>query len=404
MTVQTQGPLQGLRVLDFSTLLPGPFATMMLADMGAEVIRVEAPKRPDMLRGIAPFVQGESAAHLTINRNKQSLALDLKKPAALAAVHKLLPEFDIVVEQFRPGVMDKLGLGYQQVQQINPGIIYCSITGYGQTGPLSDKAGHDINYLALSGLASYSGRKQTGPVLGATQVADIAAGSQQGVIAILAAVIQRGVAGLGQHLDISMSDGALALNAISGAMALASGLDASSDEDCHPQLGREMLNGGSFYDYYRTADGRYFAVGSLEPQFAQLFFDALGHPQWLGEALSPPGEQEALKLKIAKVFAQHNFDYWQAQFSELDCCCDPVLSFAQACEHPHFIERGMLQQVAMGEQRLTQLAPAVKFSTSNRASVAGAKLGEHTQTVLLEAGFTEAEIKRLIDSGAAFQA
>jgi alpha-methylacyl-CoA racemase len=183
-------PLQGLRVLDFSSLLPGPYASMMLADMGAEILRVQSPTHPDLLSTVAPFFvdgdQQQSYAYLTINRNKRSIALDLKKPECVEVVKKLVGQYDIVLEQFRPGVMQKLGLDYDTLKAINPGLIYCSITGYGQTGPYKDKAGHDINYLALSGLASYG---ETGPVLSGTQIADIAGGSNQAVISILAAVL-----------------------------------------------------------------------------------------------------------------------------------------------------------------------------------------------------------------------
>ena len=230
-------PLAGLKVLDFTTLLPGPYATQLLADMGAEVLRIESPTRPDLVKFMPPFVgkgkEKVSAAHATLNRNKQSMTLDLKNDNAKEIVHKLLQEYDIVIEQFRPGVMQRLGLDFASLQKIQPKLIYCSITGYGQTGPLKDRAGHDINYLALSGLASFSGRADTGPVLSATQIADVAGGSHNAVMAILAAVIQRSTTGAGQHLDISMSDAALALTTMFGSNAIASGED--------PSCGKEML-------------------------------------------------------------------------------------------------------------------------------------------------------------------
>ena len=213
-------PLKGLKVLDFSTLLPGPYATQLLADMGAEVLRVESPTRPDLLKVMPPYVgKGKakvSAAHATINRNKKSIAIDLKHESAKAIVERLLSEYDIVVEQFRPGVMARLGLDYDALKQKQGKLIYCSITGYGQSGPYRDRAGHDINYLALSGLASYAGRRDTGPILSSTQIADIAGGSHHAVMAILAAVIERQVSGEGQYLDISMSDAALALSTMYG--------------------------------------------------------------------------------------------------------------------------------------------------------------------------------------------
>ncbi|USD36282.1 CaiB/BaiF CoA-transferase family protein [Ferrimonas sp. SCSIO 43195] len=390
-----KGPLTGIRVLDFSTLLPGPFATMMLADMGAQVTRIESPTRPDLLRSMAPMVAGRSAAHLTMNRNKHSVALDLKSPEAIEAVHTLVGQYDVVVEQFRPGVMERLGLGYERLKAINPQLIYCSITGYGQHGPMQAKAGHDINYLALSGLASYSGRLDTGPVLSGTQVADLAGGSQQAVVAILAALLGRSVSGEGQHLDVAMADGALAMNALYGAGALASG-EA-------PGPGQEMLNGGGFYDYYRTADDRYFAVGGLEPQFAKEFFNALGRPLWLTRAAAPPGQQQALKQDIATCFAEHSFEHWRRVFADVDCCCEPVLTVSEAAAHPQYQARNMLTPVAVAGQELLQVAMPVKFRQSQGQPQAGAELGQHTKAVLLEAGLTPEAVQALLASGVALQ-
>ncbi|MFT7111188.1 MAG: alpha-methylacyl-CoA racemase, partial [Psychrobacter glaciei] len=208
-------PLSSLKVLDFSTLLPGPYATLMMADMGAQVLRIESPTRPDLVRALPPMdISGHSAAHSYLNRNKKAMALDLKNPEALGIIHALIAEYDVVVEQFRPGVMARLGLDYPSLKKINPKLIYCSITGYGQTGPLKDRAGHDINYLALSGIADYSRRKNQKPVPQAVQIADIAGGSHHAVMGVLAAVIQRSQTGEGQHLDISMTDCAFSLNAM----------------------------------------------------------------------------------------------------------------------------------------------------------------------------------------------
>ena len=220
------GPLASLKVLDFSTLLPGPFASLLLADMGAEVLRIESPTRMDLLRVLPPHDQGVSASHAYLNRNKRSLALDLKQPEALEVIKQLLQDYDIVLEQFRPGVMERLGLGYEALKAINPKLIYVSITGYGQTGPYKDRAGHDINYLALAGLASYTGRAESGPLPLGMQVADVAGGSLHGVIGLLAAVIARQQTGLGQHLDVSMTDCAFSLNAMAGAGYLACGEEA----------------------------------------------------------------------------------------------------------------------------------------------------------------------------------
>ena len=192
-------PLTGLKVLDFSTLLPGPFATLMLADLGAEVIHVESPSRMDLVRIMPPYADGQATAHAYLNRNKQSITLDLKQSASIEQVKQLIGQYDIVVEQFRPNVMARLGLSYDDLKQINPKLIYCSITGYGQTSDYKNRAGHDINYLALSGIAGHSGRQDSGPPPLGIQVADVAGGSLHAVIGILAAVIERQVSGQGQQ-------------------------------------------------------------------------------------------------------------------------------------------------------------------------------------------------------------
>lgn len=347
------GPLKGLKVLDFSSLLPGPYASMMLADMGAEVLRVQSPIHSDMLATVPPFTSdGQSYAYLTINRNKQTIKLDLKKPQCVEAVYKLVEEYDVVLEQFRPGVMNKLGLDYDTLKAINPGLIYCSITGYGQTGPCSDRAGHDINYQALSGLASYSGTAQSGPVLSGTQIADIAGGSHHAVIGILAAVLARNNSGVGQHLDISMTDAAFALNAMFGAGALGSGED--------PRPAETILNGGSFYDYYRTKDERYLAVGSLEPRFTAGLFEALGHPEWI--ELLRQGKMQTLKQNIAEQIQSQDLSYWQQLFADKDVCVEPVLTVNEAAASPLMQSRGMVVEVDYNGETFKQVAPVIKFA------------------------------------------
>ena len=359
--VPQNGPLSGLRVLDFSTLLPGPFATLMLADMGAEVVHVESPNRVDMVRVIPPYADGTSTAHAYLNRNKASLALDLKDPASIALIEKCIAEYDIVVEQFRPGVMDRLGLGYERLSQLNPRVVYCSITGYGQTGPLKDRAGHDINYLALSGIAGHSGRQDAGPPPLGIQVADVAGGSLHAVIGILAAVVERQRTGIGQHIDISMTDCAFALNSMAAAAQLA------GHQPQRPEAG--ILNGGSFYDYYRTADGQYLAIGSLEPQFMQVLCDVVGHPEWLPLGLSQnTADQQQLQLGLRNLIASAPLSIWQQRLAGRDACIEPVLSLEEACSSELAQARGWIADVpnaSGGFQR--QPAFAIKFSRSQPA-------------------------------------
>ncbi|SEN39114.1 Crotonobetainyl-CoA:carnitine CoA-transferase CaiB [Pseudomonas sp. ok272] len=385
-----QGPLASLKVLDFSTLLPGPFASLLLADMGAEVLRIESPTRMDLLRVLPPHDQGTSASHAYLNRNKRSLALDLKQPEALAVVKQLLQDHDILLEQFRPGVMERLGLGYEALKAINPRLIYVSITGYGQTGPYKDRAGHDINYLALAGLASYTGRRDAGPLPLGTQVADIAGGSLHGVIGLLAAVIARQHSGLGQHLDVSMTDCAFSLNALAGAGYLACGVTPGPED--------QVLNGGSFYDYYRTRDGRWLSVGSLEPGFMQQLCAALGRPELAAQGLSPkPEQQQALKQALQIEFERHDFSELCELFAGTDACVEPVLSLAEAVEHPQLKARELVTQVPREDgTHQPQMACPLKFSEGLPAPRhIGAALGQHTDQVLEALGFSAQQIEAL---------
>ncbi|PYC42927.1 CaiB/BaiF CoA transferase family protein [Pseudomonas protegens] len=385
-----QGPLASLKVLDFSTLLPGPFASLLLADMGAEVLRIESPTRMDLLRVLPPHDHGVSASHAYLNRNKRSLALDLKRPEALEVIRQLLQDHDIVLEQFRPGVMERLGLGYEALKAINPRLIYVSITGYGQTGPYKDRAGHDINYLALAGLASQTGRRDQGPLPLGIQAADIAGGSLHGVIGLLAAVIARQHSGQGQHLDISMTDCVFSLNAMAGAGYLACGVE--------PGMEQQVLNGGSFYDYYRSRDGRWLSVGSLEPVFMRQLCQALGRPELAAQGLSPlPEQQRALKQALQIEFEKHDFAELCQLFAGLDACVEPVLSLAEAVEHPQLQARQLLSQVPREDGSLqTQMACPLKFSDGlPEPRHIGARLGAHSDQVLAELGYSAERIEEL---------
>ncbi|MBT2373972.1 CaiB/BaiF CoA transferase family protein [Pseudomonas fluorescens] len=384
------GPLASLKVLDFSTLLPGPFASLLLADMGAEVLRIESPTRMDLLRVLPPHDHGVSASHAYLNRNKRSLALDLKQAEAVEIVRQLVKDHDIVLEQFRPGVMERLGLGYEALKAINPKLIYVSITGYGQTGPYKDRAGHDINYLALAGVASYTGRQDSGPVPLGVQLADVGGGSLHAVIGLLAAVIARQQSGVGQYLDVSMTDCAFSFNAMAGAGYLACGVE--------PDWENQVLNGGSFYDYYRSRDGRWLSVGSLEPAFMQQLCAALGRPELAAQGLSPkPEQQKALKQALQIEFEKRSFAELCALFAATDACVEPVLSLSEALEHPQLKTRELVSQVPRGDgSTQAQMACPLKFSeglpTPRHIGVA---LGAHSDQVLAELGFSAQRIDDL---------
>lgn len=388
------GPLSSLKVLDFSTLLPGPFGTMMLADLGAEVLRIESPTRPDMVRMMPPYDNGQSAVHGYLNRSKRSLALDLKKPGAKEIVFELVKEYDIVVEQFRPGVMARLGIGYDELVKHNPKLIYCAITGYGQDGPYQNRAGHDLNYLAIAGVGSYNGRKTTGPAPMAVQVADIAGGSSHAVMGILAAVIHRQQTGEGQMVDISMTDAAFSLHGLVAPNALIDGKN--------PELEETQLNGGTFYDYYETKDGRWLSVAGLEPQFFVQFCQAIGRPQLATQGLSmDPASIATLKAAITEAIAEQTFVHWQQVFADVDACVEPVLSITEAVEHPQLKARQMTVQVpncAGGEQ--TQIASPIKFSRCQPSyKHVGVAVGEHSQEVLESLGYAEEQVAALKQQG-----
>lgn len=373
-------PLSSLNVLDFTTLLPGPFATMMLADMGANVVRIEAPHLPDTVRAFPPHdEQGLSAWHGLINRNKRSVALDLKKPESIEIVKKLVRKYDIVVEQFRPGVMARLGLDYASLKAINPRLIYCSITGYGQSGPMRDRAGHDINYLALAGVLSHTGRRDSGPAGMGVQIADVGGGSFGAITGILAAVIQRQVEGIGQAIDVSMFDLALAWNSLAMSEYFV-GARVRGYEDM-------TLNGGSFYDAYRTADDRYLSIGSLEPKFWQQVCEAIERPDLFERGRSQqPDAQQQVRDALRAAIAQRTLAEWLARFATLDACVEPVLRADEVAIHPHTQARELVVDVPTlngGSQR--QIAQPIKFSASAPSyKWAGPLVGAHTEEVLRE--------------------
>jgi crotonobetainyl-CoA:carnitine CoA-transferase CaiB-like acyl-CoA transferase len=365
--------LKGLKILDFSTLLPGPFATLYLADLGAEVVHIESPTRPDLLRLIPPFANGQATSQSYLNRNKQSVALDLKDPANIERVKARIKDYDIVIEQFRPGVMQRLGLDYATLSEIHPQLIYCSITGYGQTGQYKDKAGHDINYLALSGIAGHSGRADSGPPPLGVQIADVAGGSMHAVIAILAAVIERQRSGKGQYIDISMTDCVLTMNNLAASASLA------GNQHQRPEAG--YLNGGAFYDYYVTQDGRYLSIAGLEPQFMQGLAQALELPVILEKGASfVPEDCAAVKQAIQHKIRTKPLSDWQALFAQLDVCVEPVLQLEEALASDLAQQRNWVVQVPLklnSTQTEAQLACPIKFSRSTlRYDFVGQRLGE----------------------------
>lgn len=389
------GILSGLKILDFSTLLPGPFATMMLADMGADVIKVESPDRTDFTKYLSPMDGGVSAQYGHLNRSKRSLVLDLKQDEAKEVIYKLVQEYDIVLEQFRPGVMDRLGVGYEKLKEINSKVIFCSITGYGQTGPLRNRAGHDLNYLSLAGISSYSSRKNQAPVPSGTQIADIGGGSMPAIIGILAAIYHRSQTGEGQYIDVSITDAVFSMNAMYGSACLVGGVE--------PEAESLLLNGGSYYDYYETKDQRFFSVGSLEPKFKARLCELIGDERLTNlSGSSHPEDEAAFKARLKEVFRKKSFDEWLAWMGDdFDGCVEPVLKFSEAVRHPQIKAREMVVSIPKPEGGMQQqIAFPIKFSSQpTQYQFTGVQTGKHTVEILQEVGLEQETIELLFEKG-----
>jgi len=380
------GPLTGMKVLDLSTLLPGPYATLVLADLGADVLRVSSGTRVDFAEHMPPFVSEKkiSSTLAWLGRNKKTMTLNLKNKTGVKILHQLIKTYDIILEQFRPGVMNKLGIGYEDLKKINSALIYCSLTGYGQSGLMSKRAGHDINYMSRAGLMSHSGRKKGGPVLTGMQIADVASGSNNVVIGILAAALHRNKTGKGQFIDISMTDGVLAFNAMSGAAYLASGKE--------PEREGEFVNGGSLYDFYETKDGKYISFGGLEPQFFADFCRVMDCPDLIKQGVIPknlPKEKE----RIQNIFKTKTRDQWVKAFENSDACVEPVLSLNEALSDQQVKERHMVIDLEMpGGGTMKQIATPIMFSeTQPEYKKIGEPTGTHTREILLQLGYSENE-------------
>ncbi len=327
-------PLEGIRVLDFSTLLPGPLATLVLAEAGAEVIKVERPGRGDEMRSYQPKLGESSVNFALLNRGKRSVALDLKAPGALERLRPLLATADILVEQYRPGVMDRLGLGYDAVAAIQPRIIYCSITGYGQSGPRSAEAGHDLNYVAEAGMLSLAAGADGAPVPPAALVADIGGGSYPALVNILLALRERDRTGRGCRLDVAMSENLFTFMY----WAVGNGLAAGS----WPRPGGELVTGGSpRYQIYRTKDDRFLAAAPLEDPFWKRFCDLIDLPaRWRDDSRDPEGTRREVAERIRRAPAEA----WRARFSGEDVCCSVVQTPREALADPHFRARGVFRR------------------------------------------------------------
>ena len=391
------GPLAGLRILDLTRLLPGPVATLHLADLGADVIKIEDPQLGDYARTLGTGQQAadgqDSAYFRMINRNKRGLCLDLKQPEGVEVFLRLARDADVIIESFRPGVVDKLGIGYATVAAINPRIVYCAISGYGQDGPYRHLAGHDINYLGYAGVLGQIGREGSDPAIPNFQIADLLGGALTATTGLLAAVIEARQTGQGRHVDVSMTDSVLAHTYFAMLRLDQHGRSAPA--------GGDVLSGGvPCYGVYRCRDGRHMAVGALEGKFWQLCCGVLERPDWIARQFDP-----ALRTDMAALFATRDRDDWAARFAPVDCCVTPVLSPEEALVNEQIAARGMVIRDDPADLGLTQFAPPLRLSGhSFRIRQPAPGVGEHNRDILAEAGYSPAEIERLFASGALGQA
>jgi alpha-methylacyl-CoA racemase len=391
--------LDGLRILDLTRLLPGGFCSLMLADFGADVIKVEDTGMGDYIRWSPPYYEGahesaRSALFLALNRGKRSIRLDLKHDRGKEVLLALARDADILIESFRPGVLDRLGVGYDRLEQENPGLIYCAITGYGQDGPNRDRPGHDINYLALGGLLGLGGEADGPPVQAAAQIADVGGGALMAVMGILVALRERERSGRGQMVDCSMFDGALSWLAMVAAETLAGGRSARRGE---------LMLAGSLVCYrpYACADG-YVAIGALEPKFWSAFCRGVGREDLLEHAFDAPGSDAHREL--CEIFAGRTREQWREFASEHDCCLEPVYDLDEALETELVAAREMVVEIVQpgAVQPVKLLGVPVKLSRTpgDPARGPGPALGEHSEAILREAGYSAQEIAELLGTGA----
>jgi crotonobetainyl-CoA:carnitine CoA-transferase CaiB-like acyl-CoA transferase/putative sterol carrier protein len=352
---EKQGPLKGLRVLDFTRLLPGPLATQMLAEMGADVVKIEDPDAPDYIRNFTPLVEQQSAYYLALNRSKKSLAINYTSEKGREIIHKLAQKADVLIEQFRPGIMDKLGLGYEKLKTINPRLVFVSITGYGQSGPLAHEAGHDLNYIAMAGLLSITG-DPTKPVIPGGQIADVAAGSYMAVSGTLAALYAREKTGKGQHVDVAMTDAVLPVITLQYAYYKA-------EKKLLPAGTFELSGGLANYNVYQCADDKWIALGALEPKFWNNFCDMVSRPEWKNNILLPTHEMELFKKTVAELFKTKTRQEWLIASAGKDVCLTPVLQLDELEHHPHHIYRKNFS-----EDYFAAILQPIQFSESEKKS------------------------------------
>ena len=389
--------LEGIKILDFCRNAPGMFCTMVLADLGAEVLMIERPMDETrsayekLVAGIdGPEDERRHAAFNALQRNKRSIALNLKEPDAQQIFHELAETADVVVEGFRPGVMDRLGAGYETVRAINPRAVYCSVSGYGQDGPYSQMAGHDINYISFAGALGLIGPQGGRPAIPLNLIADYAGGGICGAVGILAALMAREKTGTGQYVDMAMSEGVLYM--LSGLIADVLSRGVSAD------LGGNRLNGGApYYNVYQTKDGKYFSIAAIEPWFWENLCRALGRDDLLAHQEATDAKKAEVEQALAETFLTKTRDEWFEALKDENISVGKVYSLEEALDDPHAQQRGMVLELeAPGIGTVRQVATPIHLSeTPGQVRHLGSVTGQHTSDVLKKLGYDAAAVAGL---------
>lgn len=389
-------PLSGIRILDLSRLLPGAYASQMMADFGADVIKVEEPGTGDYGRFMPPHGPGGMSLYfVAINRNKRSITINLKTEQGREIFQRMVRQADVVLESFRPGVMERLGLGYEQLKELHPGIIYCAISGYGQDGPYRLRAGHDLNYAGYAGLLHYNRSSYGEPAMPPTQLGDLAGGSYMAIIGILTAIVGRTQTGVGRKIDVSMTEGVMSLLPLVTTTYLNTGKA--------PRPGHSSLDGGlPCYNIYETKDGKHVTLAALEPKFWHTFCTHVGHLELLPFHMPVgPGEREQAMDMLRAIFKTRTRDEWVAELGETDACIGPVYSVDEALNDPHTQTRGISVSSGAGTETFQTLPSFPRISENEyEQRYAPPTIGEHTADLLHEAGYSDEEIAQFTAGGA----
>ena len=390
------GIFNGVTILDLSRLLPGPYCSLLFADLGARVIKIEEPGLGDYYRTTSPFwgESGIGAGYLQLNRNKESLTLNLKTEEGKTIFRKLVERAHVLVESFRPGVMERLGLGAEALMSLNPALIYCAITGYGQDGPYRDRVGHDINYMGYAGALSVTGERGRSPLMPGVQVADLGGGALFAAFSIASALYHRQITGQGQFIDVAMTDGVVSWLSVYFGPFFATGRV--------PERGEERLNGGWVcYGVFETKDGQFVTLGALEPKFWGNFCRLVGREEWIALQYEGGPRRDALEAELRALFKNKTRAEWLALLNSADVCAGPVHDLDEVIKDPQLQARGLFASVQHPDiGTLPQIAFPVKLSaTPATIRTPPPELGEQTEAIIRELGYSSEEVARLRDAG-----